>query len=267
MMRELAGAPRYTLPIFLILAYGLSWWSAPLANGQILPYGPTVAAVTALALTGGATELTQLWRRVTLWRVRITWYVAGPALIAACHAAALGGLLLLGAQPISAPHLTSGTTLELLLIGGYWEEPGWSGYLLPAMLHRFEQHPRKHLMAALVTGAFRCLWHLPLVIYGHILWFDAFVFVLAFQVLVAWVFYQSGGSVPAVMALHLATNLLGAFTYPLFSGAERATYLALFTAAAALCAVALIARGRLVAPKDAQEVTVVDGPRYRRTRA
>jgi membrane protease YdiL (CAAX protease family) len=136
--------------------------------------------------------------------------------------------------------MSLGIFLELLLLGGLWEEPGWSGYLLPKMKERFDNHPNGLLIAALVTGIFRCIWHLPLFLYGHIPWFDIFIFSFAFQLLIAWVFYRSGGSVPAVMLLHFVSNLMGAFTAPMFTGAEYTLYTALFMSGATLFALALI---------------------------
>jgi uncharacterized protein len=108
------------------------------------------------------------------------------------------------------------------------------------MKERFADHPNGLLVAALVTGVFRSIWHLPLFLYGHIPWFDIFIFNFAFQLLIAWVFHRSGGSVPAVMLLHFVSNLMGSFTLPMFTGAEHTMYTALFMAAAAVFALALI---------------------------
>ena len=48
-------ARNYPLTCFVVAAYALSWWSAPFADGAIIPYGPFVAAVLVLAL--GLTSL------------------------------------------------------------------------------------------------------------------------------------------------------------------------------------------------------------------
>jgi hypothetical protein len=44
---------RHSFATFVVLAYLLSWWSAPFTNGQIIPYGPAVAAVIVLVITSG----------------------------------------------------------------------------------------------------------------------------------------------------------------------------------------------------------------------
>jgi membrane protease YdiL (CAAX protease family) len=63
---------------------------------------------------------------------------------------------------------------------------------------------------------------LPLFLYGHIPWFDISIFGFAFQLLIAWMFYRSGGSVLAVMLLHFVSNLMGSFTAPMFTAAASA---------------------------------------------
>jgi membrane protease YdiL (CAAX protease family) len=236
---------KYELPLFLLLTYILSWWSAPLRNGSIIPYGPAIAALIVLGVTAGRQGLGQLWRRVTNWRVPFVWLIAGPAVILGYHAVGFVISLLLGLQVESLPHISSGTFLELLLLGGLWEEPGWSGYLLPKMRERFASHPNGLLFAALVTAVFRAIWHLPLFLYGHIPWFDIFVFSFAFQLLIAWVFHRSGGSVLAVMLLHFVSNLMGSFTYPIFTGMAHTTYTALFMGTACLVALIILLSGGL----------------------
>jgi hypothetical protein len=111
------------------------------------------------------------------------------------------------------------------------------------MREHFADHHNGLLLAALATGVFRAIWHLPLFLYGHLPWFEIFVFSFAFQIIIAWVFYRSGGSVLAVMLLHLTSNLMGSFTYPLFEGPAHTSYIGLFMAAACLVAVSIIVAG------------------------
>ena len=231
---------KYELPLFLLLTFALSWWSAPLANGQLIPHGPAIAALIVLGITAGRQGLGELWRRITRWRIPFVWFIVGPAVIIGYHAVAFAINVLMGAQVVSLPYLSLATFLELLLLGGLWEEPGWSGYLLLRMKERFANLPNGLLVAALVTGVVRSIWHLPLYLYGHIPWFDIFIFSFALQLLIAWVFYRSGGSVLAVMLLHFVSNLMGSFTYPIFEGAEHLTYTALFMSVATLFSLALV---------------------------
>lgn len=243
-MQSQSFLQKYELPLFLLLTYILSWWSVPFAEGRIIPHGPALAALIVLGFTVGKQGLGEWWRRVTDWRVPSVWFLAGPAVIFGYHAIAFILSMLLGAEVVSPPQLSTGTFLMLLFVGGLWEEPGWSGYLLPKMKERFAHLPNGFLIAALVTGFFRSLWHLPLYFYGHIPWFDVFIFSFAFQLIITWVLSRGRGSVLAVMLLHFVSNLMGSLTHPMFTGAERTTYNALFMSIAVLFALALILKSQ-----------------------
>lgn len=236
---------KYELPLFLLLTYALSWWSAPFVNGQIMPQGPAVAALIVIGATAGRKGLSEWWQRLTNLRVSLVWFLAGPVIIIAYHLVAFVSSLLFGMQVTSAPYISAGTVLELALLGGWLEEPGWSGYLLPKMRERFAGHPNELLLAALTTGVFRSIWHLPLLLYGHIPWFDIFIFSFAFQLIITWVLHRSGGSVIPVMLLHFASNFMGSFTYPMFGGEDHIVYVALFMGTACLVAILIVAMGGL----------------------
>lgn len=233
-------ARRHDLLLFLLLAYLLSWWSVPVAQGALIPHGPALAAIGVLALSQGRPGLRAFWRRCTAWRAG-WWYVLGPAVIAATLLAAYALSPLLGASG-SAPRLpAAGVLLNLLLLGGLWEEPGWTGYLLHTLQERLARRPRGVLWATLLTGLGRALWHLPLALSGAIAWYDALFFSLALQVILAWVYNRSGGSVPAVMTTHFTSNVLaGSTMLAAFSGAGRTVYYILFVACACLAALAIL---------------------------
>lgn len=240
MLKARQLARRYQLPIFFLLTYLLSWWSAPLMNGQIIPYGPSLAALITIALTTGRSGLGEWWRRLINWRVHWYWYVVGPAIIIGYQIIAFVSNLLLGAtiaQPLTLPSI--GITLELILIGGMWEEPGWSGYALPELQKRFTNRRYGVLLAALTLGVFRAIWHLPLYFSGNVYWFDLLFFEIAIQIIIAWLYNRSGGSVPVVMLFHLTSNIMGATMYPVFTGNDRTAYYAIFMGLAGLIAVVL----------------------------
>lgn len=231
---------RHPFPIFILLSCLLSWWSAPFANGSIIPYGPSVAALIVIALTAGKPGLRAWWRRVTNWRAAGYWYLVAPAIIIGYQGAAYYLNILFGATVASPPVLPSlALILQLAIIGGQWEEPGWSGYALPILLDRYANRKRGALIAVLILGVYRAIWHLPLFLYGHIPWFDIFIFAIAFQFIIAWLYIRSGGSVPVVMLFHFISNLLGAVMSPVFAGADRTSYYALFMGLASLVAVVI----------------------------
>lgn len=227
---------KHQLSLFFLLTYLLSWWSVPLLNGGLVPQGPAFAAVIVTVLVAGKQGLREFWKR--LRNFGKGWaYIAGPAIIFGYQGFAYLINLLLGATVVVSPQIPPlGVWLELLIVGGLWEEIGWSGYALPKLIERFANRPNGPLLAALILGIFRAIWHLPLFMYGTLYWFDILVFEIAVQVIIAWLYTRSGGSVLAIMLFHFTSNLMGAATSSVFNGIDRMNYYALFMGLVALIA-------------------------------
>jgi membrane protease YdiL (CAAX protease family) len=154
--------------------------------------------------------------------------------------------LMSGAKMVAAPHLSMGMFIMLVLFGGQWEELGWTGYALPRLRERFSNRSNGSLIAVLVLGVFRMIWHLPLFLYAKMDWFDIFIFTFAFQIIIAWV-YDRSESVPVVMTLHFTSNILGAAMSVVFLGADQVAYRVLFVTVASLFAVSLVVFSQLKA--------------------
>jgi len=229
---------KYKFPLFFLLAYLLSWWLLVSGLGM-LPYGPAFAAVIVIALTLGRTGLREFWGRLTNFRGG-WWYLAGPAILAGGLAIAFVVNLLLGASVSGAPQLPLEALIFLLLIGGEWEEPGWTGYALPALQQRYAKTAHGALIATLILGTFRAIWHLPLVIVGAIPWYEGLLLnLLVFQPIISWLYNKSRGSVPVVMVFHFMSNLLSVIVSPVFAGAEGVQYKILFYAFGLLAALVI----------------------------
>jgi len=227
---------------FVGLAYLFSWWSVPVANGALIPHGPSLAALVMIAVTKGRPGFAELRRRFTSWQGGLEWLLIAPGLVILYLACALAANLLLGADIASTSHLAAvgGTVLTLVLLGGWWEEPGWSGYALPLLQERHARQPFGLLKASLIMGLIRSGWHFPLALYGHIPWYDVVLFSFAFQFLISWQFNRSGGSVLPPMLFHLTSNVLGgALVVPLFVDIDYTRYYVLFIAFAWLLALVL----------------------------
>lgn len=226
---------KYPLILFFLLSYMLSWWTVPVADGALFPYGPTLAAILILGIGQGRKGLREWWARLTHWRAG-WWYLIGPAIIAVSLLGAFGLNLLFGSTVSTFPKLPAAAIwLELFLLGGLWEEPGWTGYALPKLQERFNQHRNGPLIAALVMALFRAIWHIPLLVRGTLPWFDVFGYIIVFQLIITWLYNKSGGSVPVVLVFHFFSNLLaGGMMLRAFSGDERLLYWALFTACTGL---------------------------------
>src|SRR3954447_2431457 len=137
------------LPVFIILAYVLSWWMWPLYAAGLAPlpiasFGPCLAAFAVLALTRGRGGVVVLLRQMVRWRLAPRWYAAAFLIPASVATTATGLNVLLGAQAPSStalanwPSILPGFLIALLIpgLGGAWEEPGRRGYALPGFLTR-----------------------------------------------------------------------------------------------------------------------------------
>ena len=215
---------RYRFPLFFLLAYLLSWWALPVTRAGMLPQGVAIAAVIVISLTVGRPGLREFWARLTNFRGG-WWYLIGPAILAGALVAGFVINLLLGASVSGAPKLPFEAILILLIFGGLWEEPGWTGYALPALQKRYAQAPNGPLIATLILGTFRGVWHLPLVLVGAIPWYDAVLMnPFVFQPIISWLYNKSGGSVPAVMVFHYSSNLLFGAASSIFGGPQAEQY-------------------------------------------
>jgi membrane protease YdiL (CAAX protease family) len=247
---------RYPLIVFFVLAYVFSWWTWPLyafglSPSPIIAFGPFLAAILVLALTTGKGGVVTLLRRMVRWRVRPVWYAVALLLpVAISGGAALLNVVVLGASAPSPAELGAWSglvpTFFLLLlvpgIGGAWEEPGWRGYALPKL-----QGGHSALLASLILGVVWAFWHLPLMVIGQIPLSDP-VFILAWTVVLTWVFNNTNGSVLIAMLMHNIHNVIsGGYFSAMFSGADwvRQGWLLV----ALWCAVAAI-------------VVVVNGPEH-----
>ena len=238
---------RHPLIAFFVLAFALSWWpwilyAFGLSPTPIASFGPFLAALVVLAITQGKSGIGGLLRRMVRWRVGIRWYAVALLLPVGIALAATALNVLLGAQAPSAADLGGWTGLfsifavRLLIpgTGGAWEEPGWRGFALPSL-----QAGRSALLASLILGAVWALWHLPLVVATGQMGAWDIVTIMAWALVLTWVYNGTGGSVLIVMLFHAMFNTVsGSFISPLaFSGADSVRQSWLL--AAVWCAVAV----------------------------
>lgn len=216
---------RHSLLTFVVLAYLLSWWPQPIA-GMSLPMGPSLAALIIVGLAEGRAGLKAWWGRVVRRSGGLGWYLLAAALPGSLALTAAGLNILLGA---SAPEHIDWLTPFIMwpimiLFGGMLEEPGWTAYALPNLLDRFKAARYGMLIATLIMAAIRIGWHVPLMLNGNVSWVDIPV-MLAAQIVIVWLFNRTGGSVLAIMLLHLMNNTFsGEFVSQFFTGADAARH-------------------------------------------
>ena len=232
---------RHAIVLFFPLAYLLSWWSllVPQAHGGILPHGPAFAALILIALTEGRAGVSVWWKRITNWRVSWAWYLAAPAVLLVFQLAAGSLNLLLGAtlHPIELSKLWP-SVIMLVFLGGQWEELGWTAYALPKLQESFANRP---LLASIILGALRAVWHLPLMFSGAIPWYDVLFLSFAMQFTISWLYNRTNGSALIVILFHFTSNVLGLVTHQLYTGTDWTRHYILFIASACVLTALLIA--------------------------
>jgi uncharacterized protein len=195
----------------ILAARGLIALPAPEAAFLTLAtLGVCLAGIGAAAAESGRSGVRVLLAQVLRWRVRPLWYVAAlfvPALFPA------GGFLLslaLGDPSPPAPPLQVWRSLPLLLtalvIPAILEEVGWRGYALPRLQRRFGA-----LRASLILGVIWAGLHLPLWLLPDFGFADQsiplyVVQVVAFSVVLAWLYNATGGSLLLTGVAHAAIN-------------------------------------------------------------
>lgn len=165
-----------TLWSFLALTFGLSWVPMSLFMlfadqftalfGEMSASNPIfLLAVYAPGLSGifliwrhyGLKGLGSFFRRLTLWRAPIQWWLflllGIPAIVYA--AAAINGTI---AEPFRfVPwYMVFPALLQSLLLGPMGEEFGWRGLALPLLQRRFSP-----FWASLILGVVWAVWHAP----------------------------------------------------------------------------------------------------------
>jgi len=214
---------------FFLLAYAISWsldaavlvlgtepsWTRWIISGFLSALGPAIAAGIVLSISG---EGLRGWlRRVVRWRVHPKWYAAAigvPVIVALGSGAVLqlvGGPVEFASFAFDPVSLGIGILLGTT-IGGGQEELGWRGFAQPELQEQYGG-----LRAAVIVGVLWGSWHLPLFFDPtviHSQWplqsqLAYFVGIVAFSILIAWVYNGSGGSILLAMLMHGAENAAG----------------------------------------------------------
>ena len=168
--------PMGTLVTFLALAFGLSW--GPMALFMLFPdqltalfgeisasnpffilavYAPSLSGIFLVWRHYGLKGLGSFFRRVTLWRAPIQWWLflllGIPAIIYA--AAAIKGTI---NEPFRfLPwYMLFPALVQSLLLGPLGEEFGWRGLALPLLQRRFSP-----FWASIILGVIWAVWHSP----------------------------------------------------------------------------------------------------------
>lgn len=224
-----ASRPLRPLLLFFALAYAAMWTCFGVGGAlvhQAAPAGTVLGAVAAALFLLGAvspgivalliTDRTEgraatlsLLRRVAKWEVAGRWYLVALAFIPAVeiltallHRAMTGAWPAFGQTPWYL--MAAGVLVSTWVQAG--EEIGWRGFALPRLAERGGLP-----MASLVLGVIWAAWHIPQFLvptsetYGQS--FPLYVLqVTALSVVMAWLYWRTGGSLLLVMIFHAAVN-------------------------------------------------------------
>jgi membrane protease YdiL (CAAX protease family) len=264
----------HALSSFVVLAVGLPWICAPIADGifysglptllgialalpfEILVASPLVAALILTAVIGGRSAVTDLLRGFRRVRVGWRWYAVALALPPALALLPAYLAMVWGAPAPSSALFGSASamlgTFALRLVnpwdGPGSEELGWRGFALPCLQQRYSP-----LTANLVLAGVVVAWHLRLVARGD-LPPVALIGTLAATLLLGWLYNSTGGSLLVVYLFHAADGVLK----PDYTGIDVTHYRWLQIAVWGLTAIGVLmysgrALGRRHTPTTRQE--------------
>lgn len=199
-LRNLAFAVRVGDSRFQLSYYDLFLW--------VGLFGPGFVALFMAEEREGPESL---WARLTHWRVGDMWYSLtiflplGIVLAAMLSYRLLGGTIYTGTPSV---YWLLFLFLHTLL-GPFWEELGWRGFLLPKLLET-----RTPLRASLLVGAVWGPWHFVLrwsewsgPIYRLLAFFVVFCIMAAgLSVIFTWIFLGTRGAILPAVVLHASFN-------------------------------------------------------------
>ena len=210
-------------------------WMAMLA-------GPTIAGLTMARIVEGKKGLKRLVRSMFRWRVDIRYYA-----IALLIFPGLLVLIMYSLTPFSSnytPGLMIATGIAGGLIGGFFEEIGWTGFALPKLQLKYTP-----FLASLILGFIHTVWHVFPDYLGGINFYGEFYFLhfllwiialIAFRVIAVWIYDRSGSVLLAALAHGSFTGSQLVFGPPEATAAQSVLWYGVFTFLVALFAVVVM---------------------------
>lgn len=232
--RQRADMGTKTLASFLALTFGLSWVPMSLFMlfaDQLTPllgemsshhpffllavYAPGISGIFMIWRHYGLKGLGSFFRRLTLWRAPLQWWLflllGIPAIV--YTAAAITGTID-DPFPFSPWIMVLPALIQSLLLGPMGEEFGWRGLALPLLQRRFAP-----FWASLILGVVWAVWHAPAFLLSgtpQSAWSFGpfFIGLIAITVILTPLFNASRGSLLIAILYHL--NIMN----PIFPDAQ-----------------------------------------------
>ena len=199
-----------SVPFYLLGAVG---GRLPIVTAQptsaLMAFMPMIAALILVYRSTGLDGATNLLKRaLDFERIRSMRWVLVAACLLPIVAVLQYGALQLTRTAMPTPQFSiAATPLYFLMYfaGAIGEEIGWQGYAFPELRTRCSA-----LIAAILLGAFWALWHvIPFFQIGRtadwIFWHC--LSIVAFRVIIVWLFMNTGQSVFIAVLFHTMINL------------------------------------------------------------
>lgn len=166
---------------------------------------PSGVAVALVSLREGKTGLSELWRRMTQFRIGWRVYLAAVAVVVFGTACQIGLNTLLGQAFDPKLFLVQlPSFLPLLVLGPLSEELGWRGYAQDRLQSRWSPQ-----LAGVIVGIVWAFWHLPLFFMPgtsqhelHVPFVGFLIGIVSMSVMFAWLHNHSGGSIWTAIFFH-----------------------------------------------------------------
>ena len=255
-----------SLSFYFILAYAISWGGFLLSFGpdgfQIFQgesvlsqgfserqsfivwlgmlAGPSLACLLLTGIVDGKPGLKRLVLSMLKWNVNIKWYIAALFMTPTLLVLILYGLMFI--SPDFSPGLLLGFGLAVGLIGGFFEEIGWTGFAQTKLQLYYSP-----LFAGIILGVIHAIWHFPADYWGGISFYGEFyvlhfilwiIALIAFRLLSVWIYNRSNSLLLAQLTHASFTGSQLVFWPPAVSSAESVFWYMIFTFA--LCIVVAI---------------------------
>jgi membrane protease YdiL (CAAX protease family) len=278
---------RYAVFTYFFLTFLITWGSIfllvgsfrfPFTRAQIdaagpmvyvgMLLGPSTAGLLMIGLVEGRAGYRSLFSRLGKWRVGVRWYAIALLTVPVLVTAILTMLsrmdpayqLAIAAEQDKATLTVTGVVMGLAV--GFFEELGWTGFVVPRLRRRFGL-----LATGLVVGLLWGAWHYPPfspsgsdagaispAVYLSILLFS---FLPAYRVLLVWI-YDRTHSLLLVVLMHAPLSACQLVLIPpALTGAKLVTYDLIFGAALwVIAAAVLVASPKALPAIKAEEAAV-----------
>jgi len=189
------------------LSLAVPYWLVYLLT-RLADFSFSIAGVIMIAVTAGRVGLSELWGRLTRFRIGWKWYLVGllPVFLYILATALANGFspadFSMSAIATALFSLNAGFFVSFFLRGAMGEELGLRGFALPRL-----QENNSPFRSSLIIGFFWGAWHLPVLIGRDVLSIVAFSLLsFGLSFLFTLMFNGSGGSLIPVLLFHATQN-------------------------------------------------------------